>query len=149
MTTSDAEGGSGKPRKQTKTIRVVAAVIQDRDRYLITQRQKKAVLPGLWEFPGGKAGRDESDEQALRREVNERLCVEVEVGRRLARKTHDYEGYSVDLNLYSATVVSGSPRVGNIEKFKWVKSAELEDHDFPPADQATMDALLGISDDKD
>ena len=36
------------------TIRVVAAVIEHDGHYLITQRRPNAVLPLLWEFPGGK-----------------------------------------------------------------------------------------------
>ena len=56
-------------------IRVVAAVISRNDRYLITQRRPTAVLPGLWEFPGGKVERGEDDKHALRRELQERLGV--------------------------------------------------------------------------
>ena len=33
-----------------EVIRVVAAVIDHDGRYLITQRNSNAVLPGLWEF---------------------------------------------------------------------------------------------------
>ena len=46
-------------------VRVVAAVIAREDRYLITQRRPTAVLPGLWEFPGGKVEEGETDLLAL------------------------------------------------------------------------------------
>jgi 8-oxo-dGTP diphosphatase len=36
-----------------KSIRVVAAVVQQSDKYLITQRRENAAMPLLWEFPGG------------------------------------------------------------------------------------------------
>ena len=39
---------------ERKTIRVVGAVIERGGRYLITQRRPNAVLPLLWEFPGGR-----------------------------------------------------------------------------------------------
>ena len=42
-------------------LRVVAAVIGRSERYLITQRRPSAVLPGLWEFPGGRVEEGESD----------------------------------------------------------------------------------------
>ena len=129
-------------------VRVVAAVIREGERYLITQRQQRAVLPGLWEFPGGRANPEETDQQALKREVAERLCVDVNVGDRLSSKTHDYDGYTVDLRLYDASISDGSPSVGNIERFQWVKSSELDQYEFPPADQASMDALLGLRKDK-
>jgi len=37
---------------------VVAAVIEDNDRFLVTQRQPGVHLAGLWEFPGGKIDPD-------------------------------------------------------------------------------------------
>ena len=40
--------------RPSRTIRVVAAVLEDAGRYLITQRRPTAVLPLMWEFPGGK-----------------------------------------------------------------------------------------------
>jgi 8-oxo-dGTP diphosphatase len=78
-------------------IRVVAAAIENGGRFLITQRRADGLLGGLWEFPSGKVEEGESDEAALRRELRERLGVLVEVGETLARRTHCYENYAVDL----------------------------------------------------
>jgi 8-oxo-dGTP pyrophosphatase MutT (NUDIX family) len=86
-------------------IKLVAAVIEREGRYLITQRRPTAVLPGLWEFPGGKVEPGESDESALKREMRERVGVEVEVKLRMAQRTHKYDGYSVDLTLYQASIL--------------------------------------------
>ena len=52
-----------------RTIRVVSAVIERGGRYLITQRRATAVLPLLWEFPGGRVEPAETDAAALEREV--------------------------------------------------------------------------------
>ena len=60
------------------TIRVVAAVIERDGRYLITQRRPTAVLPLMWEFPGGRVEPGETDADALRREVAHRLGVDIE-----------------------------------------------------------------------
>jgi 8-oxo-dGTP diphosphatase len=126
-------------------VRVVAAVIAKDDRYLITQRRPAAVLAGLWEFPGGKVEEGETDAAALLREVRERVGVDVTVGACIARRTHDYDGYSVDLALYQATIVGASePRPVRVADCKWVKSTEFEKFRFPAADQATMDLLLGF-----
>ena len=126
-------------------LRVVAAVIARGDRYLITQRRPSAVLAGLWEFPGGKVEEGETDAQALKREVTERVGVEVEVGANIGRRTHDYDGYSVDLALYQATIVGEvEPKAVRVADCRWVTSGEFEKYRFPAADQATMDLLLGI-----
>ncbi len=128
-----------------RTIRVVAAVIEREGRYLITQRRPTAVLAGLWEFPGGKVEPGESDEAALKREVGERVGVDVEVKGKMAERTHHYEGYSVDLILYQAVVAGAQEaRALRVADFKWVASNEFEKYPFPAADQATTDLLLGI-----
>ena len=53
---------SSNPGAPPRTIRGVAAVIDQGGRYLITQRQANAVLPNLWEFPGGRVEAGESDD---------------------------------------------------------------------------------------
>jgi 8-oxo-dGTP diphosphatase len=67
-----------------RTVRVVAAVVAVGGRYLITQRRSSAVLPNLWEFPGGRVEGDETDAAALRREINERHGVHVDVGQMIS-----------------------------------------------------------------
>ena len=126
-------------------LRVVAAVIARDDRYLITQRRPSAVLAGLWEFPGGKVEEGETDLQALKREVRERVGVEVEGGACIGRRTHDYDGYSVDLALYQAQIQGDAePSAVRVADCRWVASSEFEKYRFPAADQATMDLLLGF-----
>jgi 8-oxo-dGTP diphosphatase len=126
-------------------IRLVAAVIERDGRYLITQRRPSAVLPGLWEFPGGRVEADETDEQALRRELRERLGTEVEVKGRMAHRVHHYDGYSVDLNLFQAAILPGQePQAVRVAEVRWVPSNEFEQYPFPAADQATTDLLLGF-----
>jgi 8-oxo-dGTP diphosphatase len=126
-------------------IRLVAAVIERDGRYLITQRRSTAVLPGMWEFPGGRVEDGESDEQALRRELHERLGTEVEVKARMAHRIHHYHGYSVDLNLYQTSIQAGQePQALRVAEVRWVPSNEFENYPFPAADQATTDLLLGF-----
>jgi 8-oxo-dGTP diphosphatase len=132
-------------RNLATPIRVVAAVIERDGKYLITQRRKTAVLPGLWEFPGGRVEAGENDEAALRREVLERLGVKVVVKAKIASRRHDYEGYSVDLNVYQAELEPGEkPATMRVADFRWVTSGEFEKYPFPAADQATTDLLLGL-----
>ena len=127
------------------TIRVVAAVIQRSNQYLITQRRPSAVLPMLWEFPGGRVEPGESDADALKREVRHRLGVEIEPGDLMSFVSHPYERYVVDLYLYECTLRSGEPRNENVHAFKWVSSGEFDQYAFTPADELSMNKLLGIS----
>ena len=126
------------------TIRVVAAVIEHEGRYLITQRRPNAVLPLLWEFPGGKVESGETDAAALLREVRHRLGVEITAGQLISFVSHPYEKYTVDLYLYECTITSGEPSPLAVHAFKWVTSAEFDQYPFTPADEASMNKLLGV-----
>ena len=128
-----------------KTLRVVAAVVEREGKYLITQRRESAVLPLLWEFPGGKVEAGEADEDALRRELRERLDAEVKIGKKLGEKIHEYDGYRVALALYEGILLDGRPlHARRVRDFRWVASSEFEQYPFPDADQQTMDQLLGF-----
>ena len=94
----------------SREIRVVAALIETAPgRYLVQQR-----LPGksralLWEFPGGKVERGESDAEALVREAREELGVRLEVGTERFAVRHAYQDLTVDLHLYQARILEGTP----------------------------------------
>jgi len=127
-----------------QSIRVVAAVIANEAHYLITQRRPTAVLPLLWEFPGGRVESNESDADALKREVRHRLSVEIDVGELISFVSHPYEHYVVDLYLYECQVIAGELRAANVQDFRWVTSEEFDRYPFTPADEASMNKLLGL-----
>jgi 8-oxo-dGTP diphosphatase len=128
-----------------RTIRVVAAVLEQDGRYLITQRRATAVLPLLWEFPGGRVEEGESDTHALNREVQHRLGAEIAVGKLISFVSHPYENYVVDLFLYECTLTGGAFAARNVNAFQWVTSAEFDRYPFTPADEASMNKLLGVT----
>lgn len=123
-------------------IRVVAAEIERDGAFLLTQRRAEAALPNLWEFPGGRVHDGESDAEALRRTLRDRLDAEVQIGHKLLAITHDYDGYSLDFVVYRCGIV-GEPRAARVQAVRWVRAEALGDYEFPSADQATVDLLLG------
>lgn len=125
---------------------VVAGMVVRDGRVLISQRRADQSLPLQWEFPGGKVEPGEADEDALRRELRERLDAEARIGKKLGEKLHDYDGYRVALALYEGTLVEGKPlRALRVKDFRWVASSEFDQYPFPDADQQTMDQLLGFT----
>ena len=96
-----------------EVIRVVAAVIEHDRRYLITQRNAAAVLPLLWEFPGGRIEGGENEAHALIREVKGRIGVEVVVGPKLGEhlpRLHDVPGPAHDVLVQAARGGAALPR---------------------------------------
>ena len=128
-----------------EVIRVVAAVIDHEGRYLITQRNATAVLPLLWEFPGGRVEPGETDEAALEREVRGRIGVTVQVGDKLGEHVHDYARYEVHMVMFGCTLPDGQvPYPATVADLRWVTSREFLDYEFPPADENTLSKLLGL-----
>ncbi|ACY17985.1 (deoxy)nucleoside triphosphate pyrophosphohydrolase [Haliangium ochraceum] len=127
-----------------EVIRVVAAVIERGGRYLITQRKSTAVLPLLWEFPGGRVESGEGDEDALKREIRERIGVDIAITGKLGEHHHAYPHYDVHMTMFSCQLEGDEePQAANVNDLRWVSSAELRDYEFPPADETTMNRLLG------
>ena len=113
-------------------------------RYLITQRRSSAILPLLWEFPGGRVELGENDQAALKREVRERLDADIRVGQLISYVSHPYDHYCVELYLYECTLDSEEVSTANVNDVRWVRSDEFEQYEFTPADEASMAQLLGV-----
>lgn len=126
-----------------KTIRVVAAVIENEGRYLITQRRSGAVLPEMWEFPGGRVEEGEGDAEALRREIRERLDADIEVKAMLSFVSHPYERYTIDLYMYECQLLTMELKKKAVKDFRWISSQEFDEYQFTPADEASLSKLLG------
>lgn len=131
--------GSGRRR-----IRVVAAMIERDGRYLITQRRPNASLPLLWEFPGGRAEEEESDEAALARELKEEMDIDVVVRDRVMHVEHAYSDYDIDFRVYRCMLNGGEIRPIAVHDFRWVLPSELDQYEFPAADERTMRQLLSL-----
>ncbi len=126
-------------------IRVVAAVIERDGRYLLTQRNAGAVLPLLWEFPGGRVEDGEDDETALVRELQWRLGVSPAVVAEIGEHVHAYQHYDVHLTMFSCTLPSDAePAAVNVNDVRWVSTDEMGNYEFPPADERSMSKLLGL-----
>jgi len=129
------------------TIRVVSAVVERGGRYLITQRRNTAVLPLLWEFPGGRVEAGETDQAALKREFTGRLDARISVGQLISYVSHPYEHYTVELYLYECRLETEELWARGVNDYRWARSDEFDKFCFTPADEASMSQLLGVEDD--
>jgi mutator protein MutT len=122
-------------------IEVAAGLVFHRHRLLLTQRHAKAHLGGLWEFPGGKRKPGETYPDCLRRELEEELAIDVEVGDCFERVTHAYPEKTVHLEFFLCRLVSGEARPIDCAALAWVTLEELDNYDFPAADARLLDRL--------
>lgn len=94
-----------------KVTHVAAAVIYGKDgRILLGQRAPGTFYPGYWEFPGGKVEPGETPRQALVRELQEELGIEVVTAHPWLRIEHEYEHAHVCLHFFKVVAWQGELR---------------------------------------
>ena len=120
---------------------VVAAIIKENNKYLIVQRNKNKHLGLKWEFPGGKVGINESNEEALQREIKEELNIIIDVKKKIAKKKYKDEKINIILHYYICHIKNGNIRLNEHQNSKWLTKANLSKYDFVTGDKAILSLL--------
>lgn len=124
------------------TVEVAAGVLCNaQGQVLVSQRHATAHLPGTWEFPGGKLEPGETPQQALLRELNEELGVEVLAAQPLITITHRYSEKTVRLHVFDVLRWQGEPQSCEQQALQWVSDSQLQGLDMPAADTPILKAL--------
>lgn len=123
-----------------KTIKVVAAVIKDKDRIFATARGY-GEYKGWWEFPGGKIEQGETPQQALVREIKEELDTEISVGELIDTIEYDYPTFHLSMDCFWAEVVAGNLELKEAEADKWLTKETLDSVEWLPADITLIDKI--------
>lgn len=122
-------------------VEVVAALIWDKENFMICQRPAHKARALLWEFVGGKVEPGETKEQALIRECQEELAVTLSVGDVFMDVVHEYPDITVHLTLFNATIAEGIPRKLEHIDIKWIKVSEIDNCNFCPADKEILEKI--------
>lgn len=126
-----------------KTIEVVAAIIAHENRILATQRGSGEFKDG-WEFPGGKVEPGETPEQAIVREIQEELVVEIAPQKLVTTVEYDYPKFHLTMHCFLSRIVSGKINLLEHEDAKWLPQHELDSVDWLPADVEVVQALKTV-----
>jgi 8-oxo-dGTP diphosphatase/(d)CTP diphosphatase len=119
-------------------IRVVAGVIGQANQVLVAQRHPDKAYISWWEFPGGKVEADESDQQALARELKEELGVTVAVGAPIVETEYDYGDKRILLCSYWCTLAKGEPEALSHQAIHWSEPNRLDPAVFSAADRPLL-----------
>jgi 8-oxo-dGTP diphosphatase len=126
---------------QRKPILVVAGILARGDSILICQRRRDDAYGMQWEFPGGKVEPGEALPDALRRELEEELAIQAEVGTEVFRLRHQYPDRYVEVVFFTITNFSGEVCNRVFEAVDWTPRASLPHYNFLEADRDLVNRI--------
>lgn len=126
-----------------KMIEVVAAIIQRDGAYFATQRGY-GEFEGQWEFPGGKIESGETQEVALKREIQEELGVDIIVEKFLRTTDYEYPSFHLTMHCYLCSIISGEIELREHKSARWLTAQTLDSVEWLPADRDIIKQLKNI-----
>ena len=128
---------------KNENIKVVAGLIFQNNKLLICQRPKFMDHPLKWEFPGGKIKKDETSEDALIREINEELSINIFNYNELISYNFFYSdlGKTVFINFYLIKNFTGKILNNFHNQLKWIEIKDIREYDFLEGDFKIIDYI--------
>jgi 8-oxo-dGTP diphosphatase len=124
-----------------KSIHVVAALISDKNRFLIGKRST-GKFTGFWEFPGGKVEEKETPEIALLREIKEEFGVELSIKKLLVTIDHQYPDFMLRMDCFLCTVDTVKFHLNDHSEISWFDPMNDKDEkNWLPADIKVVEYL--------
>ncbi len=131
-------------KKRPSWIPVVTGFIRKNGLVLVGQRPEGHSLAGQWEFPGGKIELGENPEQALKRELQEELGIEAEIGSLRHSHTHAYGDRGILMLFFDVKLWKGEPKSQHHKELKWIRPEELAQLEIPEANRKILPKLLEL-----
>ena len=122
-------------------IKVVCGIIYKGESILIAKRRNGKSLAGKWEFPGGKVENDETEKEALKRELLEELGMNLAIHSRLGTNIYDYGDFKINLVAYKCQFIAATFTLTDHDKVAWVKKEDLLNYDLAEADVPLLDFI--------
>jgi 8-oxo-dGTP diphosphatase len=109
------EGGPDRPETEV----AVGVLIRPDGTFLLTSRPAGKVYEGYWEFPGGKVEPGETVEQALRRELQEEIGLQIGAVHPWRVERIDYPHALVRLNFCKVFDWQGQLHMHEGQSYAW------------------------------
>ena len=125
-----------------KQLQVAVGIIRDaQQRIFLTQRAADSHMANKWEFAGGKLEPGESAAEALKRELNEEVGIEVTGYQPYATVAHNFNDRQVTLHFFLVEQWQGEPYGREGQPQRWVAQSELDAAEFSPANAEVIARL--------
>ena len=127
-----------------KMIEVVAAIIERDGKILLAQRPAHRDQAWLWEFAGGKVEADESQPQALVRELREELGIHETQGEYVASHQREVSGRIIHLHAWHVPDFHGTLQAHEHQALVWCLPEEALQYPLAPADIPLLHAFMAL-----
>lgn len=116
------------PKDFMPTLMVVACFIEHEDQVLFVHRSENVSQGGTWAIPGGKVHKDETVEQAIRREIFEECQFELQSPTFIQTVYIRYPDYDYEYHMFKE-VVAIKPHIifdkSEIQNYAWLTREEV------------------------
>lgn len=126
----------------SKTKKVIAAIIIDKNKVLIAQRAKRDEFYGKWEFPGGKMEEGETERECLKRELHEEFGIDAEIGDYFCSSFFEHKNSPYEMRVFFVNSFKGTMSLFDHQAIKWIEVSELPNYDMPDPDKPIVQKLL-------
>ena len=117
--------------------RIVVAQIEKKEKVLITQ-----LSTGSWELPGGQVRNDETDKEAIVREIYDKMHISVKCNEKIFSKKFKTESGIVEIVLYNCSYLSGEVILNNYKNHIFVDKSILNTYKFTKPDQSLINYIV-------
>lgn len=119
-------------------ISVTCALIQNRGKILVTQRNHHMSQPLKWEFPGGKIEHCEGEVACIIREIKEELNIDIQPFCRLTPSVTD----EIKLIPFRCHFIGGEITLSEHANYRWIPPQTLLSLDWSAADLPIVKEFL-------
>ena len=123
-----------------KELDVVCGAILKEGKYFIAKRSTGADK-GFWEFPGGKIEPNETQEQAIIRELKEELEVDVKVLKYICSVDDIRKDKIIHVHAYLCEIIHGEIHLNDHDEAYFVNPKDLYNFQFQKADSIILDKI--------
>ena len=124
-----------------KIVRVVAGVSKVNNKFLVARRSYQKSLGGKWEFPGGKIEEGETHENALIREFNEELSVQIKVHDLIRKISFLKDDSRIEITFFQVQIVEGDIILNEHIEFQYLDKENLSRMNLCSADRELIKFL--------